>query len=357
MYAPKNGGVRILSRGWRAAGRLVWSPDGREVWYVAATSGGALALRAVGLSGASERIVARTPGFMLIHDVARDGRVLAVEANSRIALFRGGEGDKEERDHSWLDTSFVYDITVDGKGLLFLELSSGDGRNPAVYFRKSFDEPAVRLGSCLRPSLSPDSKWVACIHVEGAASKLMLLPVGAGESRQLTNEGFRYDQVEWLPDGRGVLFTASQDKGSVRSFVQAADGGPARPVTPEGVELRRVSPDGKRAISIRNGSVYVHDLQTGAGRKLAVAGAPGEFAVRWCADGRSFFTAVRDGTTSFLVYRRNAESGERTLWKKLRPPDTVGVTMSSLTVTADGRSYAYSFQRDLSDLFLITGLR
>ena len=74
-------------------------------------------------------------------------------------------------------------------------------------------------------------------------------------------------------------------------------------------------------------------------------------------DGRSFFTAVREGTTSFLVYRRNAESGARTLWKKLRPPDTVGVTMSSLTVTPDGRSYAYSFQQDLSDLFLITGLR
>ena len=103
--------------------------------------------------------------------------------------------------------------------------------------------------------------------------------------------------------------------------------------------------------------MYVHDLQTGEGRKLAVAAEPGEFAVRWCADGRSFFTAVREGTTSFLVFRRNAESGVRTLWKKLRPPDSVGVTMSSLTVTPDGRSYAYSFQQDLSDLFLITGLR
>ena len=83
--------------------------------------------------------------------------MLAVEANSRIALFRGGQRDKEERDLSWLDTSFVYDITADGKGLLFAELSTGDGRNPAVYFRKSSDSPAVRLGSCSRPSLSQDA--------------------------------------------------------------------------------------------------------------------------------------------------------------------------------------------------------
>ena len=144
--------------------------------------------------------------------------MLAVEANSRIALFRGGQRDKEERDLSWLDTSFVFYITADGKGLLFLELSTGDGRNPAVYFRKSSDSPAVRLGSCSRPSLSQDAKWVACVHTEGAVSKLMLLPVGAGEARQLTNDGLRYDRVEWLPDGRSVLFI------SISKIVAQCDG-------------------------------------------------------------------------------------------------------------------------------------
>ena len=221
MYVPKGGTARILTRGWRAIGRLAWSADGNEIWFVAGVPGGAPALRAVTPAG-RERIVAHTLGWLVMDDISRDGRVLATQVNSRIALFFGRVDDKDnDRDLSWLDTSAVYDISADGKDLLFEGLSYALAKalQPRDLSAKEPDgSPAVHLGSCSRPALSPDGKWVVCVHSEGKTSSLMLLPVGAGESRELPNPGFRYEQAEWLPDGQRVLFTATQNGGPPRTF-------------------------------------------------------------------------------------------------------------------------------------------
>jgi Tol biopolymer transport system component len=360
MYVPRGGPARILTRGWRGIGRLAWSPDGSEIWFVASVPGGDPAIRAITLSG-RERVVAHTPGWVVIQDVARDGRVLAGQVNSRIAMFFGRAAQEKdgsgERDLSWLDTSAVFDISADGKSLLFEELSYGEGRNPALYLRKSDGSPAVRLGNCSRPALSPDGKEVICIHAEGKASNLLLLPVGAGESRQLPNEGFRYERVEWLPDGQSVLFSGVQGNGAPpRSFIQKVSGGAAEAVTAAGTTVHGVSPDGKSAVGIHEGGIYLHRLDKEVSQRLAAAEAE-EFALRWSADGRSLFTAVRRGATGFQVFRVDVAGGRKSLWKELKPPDPVGVTMFSLVVAPDGNSYAYSYQRDMADLYLISGLR
>jgi Tol biopolymer transport system component len=356
MYVPRGGTPRILTRGWRGVGRSAWSPDGSEVWFVASVPGGDPALRAVTLSG-RERVVAHTLGWMVLDDVSRDGRVLATRLNSRIAMFFGRAGDGEEHDLSWLDTSAIFDISPDGKNILFEELSYGEGRNPAIYLRKSDDSPAVHLGNCSRPSLSPDGKSVACVHSEGRVSNLILLPVGAGEVRQLPNDGFRYEQVEWLPDGQRILFSGSQNGAAPRNFIEALNGsGGPKAVTEAGVTVRRVSPDGKMAVGIRDGGLFLHQLDDGSSKRIGAA-EPGELAIRWAADQRSIFTSVPKGGASFQVYRVDAATGQRKLWKELKPPDPVGVTMFSLTVTPNGEAYVYSYQRDLADLYLITGLR
>jgi hypothetical protein len=46
------------------------------------------------------------------------------------------------------------------------------------------------------------------------------------------------------------------------------------------------------------------------------------------------------------------------LWKEIAPSDRAGVEAGfTLQITPDGKYYAYSFQRLLSDLYLIEGLR
>src|SRR6266852_3941676 len=54
---------------------LAWSPHGDEVWFTATKSGEAFALRSVALGG-RERVMARVPANLLLHDIAGDGTLL-----------------------------------------------------------------------------------------------------------------------------------------------------------------------------------------------------------------------------------------------------------------------------------------
>jgi hypothetical protein len=51
-------------------------------------------------------------------------------------------------------------------------------------------------------------------------------------------------------------------------------------------------------------------------------------------------------------------TGEKKLWKELVPADRAGVyNVNMFDITPDERWYAYSYVRDLSDLYLVEGLR
>src|SRR5262249_12874859 len=144
--------------------------------------GGDPALYAVNLSGA-QRLVTQTGGIIVMQDVARDGRVLLSAVNSRLGILYLPPNGSAQRDLAWLDSSLLYDISDDAKFVVFAELSNGQGRNSAIYLRKTDGSAAIRLGDGHRPSLSLDGKWVACIHREGDRSTLMLLPTGPGETQ------------------------------------------------------------------------------------------------------------------------------------------------------------------------------
>jgi hypothetical protein len=58
------------------------------------------------------------------------------------------------------------------------------------------------------------------------------------------------------------------------------------------------------------------------------------------------------------VFRLDPTTGHRELWKKLVPPDPAGIlSVQTLRMTPDGKSYAYSFWSDYSDLYLVEGLK
>ena len=57
------------------------------------------------------------------------------------------------------------------------------------------------------------------------------------------------------------------------------------------------------------------------------------------------------------VFLVNPVTGARRLWREIVLPDAAGImNVMALIVTPDGRSYAYSWHRALSDLFLVEGL-
>ena len=52
------------------------------------------------------------------------------------------------------------------------------------------------------------------------------------------------------------------------------------------------------------------------------------------------------------------ETGVRRFWKELTPPDPAGVlAISPILITPDGKSYVYSYRRQLDDLYLVENLK
>ncbi|HEX6897155.1 MAG TPA: hypothetical protein VF146_17875, partial [Bryobacteraceae bacterium] len=351
-----HGKKRVLSRGWRVSLHLAWSPKGDEIWFGAAGKDGFdPGLQAVSLAN-KERTVAETPAMMAMDDVSRDGRVLATTEDTRIGISVLAPGAKQESDMSWFDASHVYDMSPDGKSILFVESSFVRQRNAAIYLRKTDGSPAVRLGDGNLPALSPDGKWVSTVVSEGPQTKLMLLPTGAGEPRSLATEGIHYGRSEWFPDGLRILFTGNEANRPVRTFVQDVRGGKPVPVTPEGSTARAVSPDQKYATLASGGKLSLVPL-AGGESKLVGNLDVNESVLRWSGDGRYVYLRQLDKPYSWKINRLDISTGRVDPWKELRPPDPVGVRMIDAAVTPDGSSYAYSFQRDIVTLFLIGNLK
>jgi eukaryotic-like serine/threonine-protein kinase len=351
------GQKKILSRGWKGEGGLGWSPRGDEIWFGGTKPGGEPAMRAVSMSG-KERPVVDVPAWLVIFDITRDGKVLANAVDSRVGISGMAPGAKQERDLSWFDASWVSDISSDGKTILFIELSSGSGktRNTSIYLRKTDGSPAVKLGEGNRPVLSPDGKWVATIFSDGLKTQLQLLPTGAGEQRSIGAEGMHYDRLEWFPDGQKILFEGNEPGRPARTFVQDLNGGKPVPVTAEGSKAARISPDLKYVTMAGGGQLSLLPLAGGEAKPIANLEA-GESVVRWSADSRSIFLRKSDDPAVLAISRLDVATGRKELWKELKTPDPVGVQISQVVMTPDGNSYAYSFQRDISTLYLAEGLR
>jgi outer membrane protein assembly factor BamB len=120
---------------------------------------------------------------------------------------------------------------------------------------------------------------------------------------------------------------------------------------------RAVSPDGKHAtVSGPDRRRYLYPVD--GGEPVPIVGLePDEDPIGWTADGR-FLYVFRRGEYPGKVYRLDAASGKRELWKELTPPDPAGISsLSPPAVAADGRTYVYSYNRILSDLFLANGVK
>jgi Tol biopolymer transport system component/predicted Ser/Thr protein kinase len=345
---------QVLSRGWRSIGALNWSPDNREIWFSGGQPGVDPALYAVTLSGV-QRLVSQTGGMIVMQDVARDGRVLLSTVNSRLGIEYLPPNGAAPRDLAWFDSSLLYELSNDAQSIVFAELSNGQGRNSAIYLRKTDGSPAIQLGYGYRPSLSPDGKWVACIHREAERSSLMLLPTGPGETQFPKIDGIHFDGVEWFPDNKRILFTGNEAGHPTRTWMFDPETGKAAPLTPEGTRGTRVSPDGKWFITVDPHKLLLSPV-AGGDSKTLVDLQPGESVVRWSGDGRYLFLQQRE-PTSIKITRLEVATNRKEPWLVVKVPEPGAQFFATLSLSADGKACAATFQRDLANLFLVTGLK
>ncbi len=108
----------------------------------------------------------------------------------------------------------------------------------------------MRLGEGTPVAVSPDGKWVLTSQIRTTPPTLVLLPTGAGAAEDFPegrDRPVRVRELRGVPSRREAAScsTATKPGKPIRVFVQSLDGGAARPVTPEGVAGRLLSPDGK----------------------------------------------------------------------------------------------------------------
>src|SRR5208282_832823 len=131
-----SGTVKRISSGWISLQGLAWKADGGEILFTGTRVGVARSVYAVTLSG-HERLVARSAGYLTLHDVARDGRILLVQENGTAVITGLSPHGSREADLSWLDFSVARAMSTDGELILFDETGEGGGTNGAVYIRKT----------------------------------------------------------------------------------------------------------------------------------------------------------------------------------------------------------------------------
>ncbi len=348
-----------LARGWsRGVTGLAWRPDGQEIWITATDTSAPPALYAIPLNG-QPRLVNRLTGSMKLFDISAAGRVLLTNGMWRAALEWQAPGEASERDMSWFDWSMLSDLSGDGRTLLFNETREGGGSKSAIYLRRS-DAPApVRIGDGYGDALSPDGRWV----LAHSGAKLVLLPTGAGEARELKIKGAFDNGAAWFADSRRVVVAGAVPDHGYRLWVIDTLDETSTPISPEniwGESIRpfAISPDGRFVAGMNQQQTVMLYPADGAGAPIAVQGVEkGEVPIQWTPDGLSLYV-YRPTSLPPQVNRVDLATGARTLWKEFAPRDPAGVyKIAPIVMTPDAGAYAFNALRMTNDLYVAENLR
>jgi dipeptidyl aminopeptidase/acylaminoacyl peptidase len=274
---------------------------------------------------------------------------------SRIGISALPPGETRERSLSWFDWSLLSDMSADGKTIVFSESGEAVGGNDSVFMRKTDGSPAIRLGEGERSTLSPDGQWM--LDAVGSPAKLVLLPTGVGEPRQLTDNKTEHFGGAWLPDGKSIVFSANESGRPPRTYLLDLQGGAPRAFTPEGTAGSLITPDGKFLLAMdTKHQRWLYPIAGGEPQKLNLTLSPDERILSFFGDGKTLLLRTR--SIPVQITRVDLATGRREPWKQIVPADLAGVhSISSIKFSADGKSYAYSTFRVLSDLYVVDGLK
>lgn len=352
-----DGNLRRLTQEWGSAEGLAWRPAGNELWFAATGKDLHKLIYSVDLRGAV-REVWRGPVDAMVQDIAPDGRLLLTREDVSSQMLAWRDGDTAERNYTWLGWTLASALSPAGDSLAFTEYNVDPTTDYYACLRPLDGSPPVKLGEGQVLAYLPGEKAIISV-APSRPNQLHVLPVGAGETRTIPLGTVRAQAIPGAlsPDGETFYFTGAEPNHRRRTYRIQLSGGKPEPVTDEGEWATLLSPDG-RTLVVRDAMNRnkLLSVETASTRPLDAL-AWNDIPIGWDAQGASLW--LRSGEAfPYDIQRMNLATGQRQPHVTLRPVDPAGMlSVPNLTISPDGRTYAYNVVRILSDLYLATGLR
>ncbi len=356
MLMNSSGQARVLSSGWASLAGLAWPASGREVWFTAASSGIERALMAVDLSG-HLRELARTPGGLQLHDIAPTGQVLIARTTERMTMTLRDVNQPAGRDISWLDWSRAVAISSDGKLVLFDESGSGGGKDYSVYIYRPRLNSTERIGTGRAMDLSPEGKW-ALTQSSSDATKLSWISIQNKSSTPVMTGGMSYRWAKFIGsrDVPEILFEGSGPNKDAQIYRQRLPDGHPIPLS---ISINCDAPiidESGRFAMVTDGGHEITLFELTNGRTRSIKTAKSVYPVAFVNDNE-ILTSKRDNG-SIILESLNLQTGASSLYRRLDsvvPPGVAG--LFPLYIAKDLHTVVYSSQQNISDLFVVTGLK
>ncbi|MEO8053904.1 MAG: protein kinase [Acidobacteriota bacterium] len=338
-----------------SSGRFAWSASGREVVYFGGRDRQDAALRAVDLGG-RVRTLYRSTGYLFVHDVFPDGRMLIEHAASLRGLLFGRTAGGPEIELGWFDGSEIHAVADGGGAILFNEVGEAIGARPQAFFRKTDASPAVRLADGEAMALSRDGSRVLLRTGDG----LTLAPVGAGTPEAVAlGPVAEVESASFFPDGKRILVHGSEKGKRPRFWIVEPPAAP-RPISPENTSgsSNLLSPDGRSVLAWAAETSVLSILPIEGGPPRLLPGTEYDDPLGWTSDGRALYSRRNPGQGR-QIYTLDVATLARKPWKELSPPDAASVShVPQVVFPGDGSAYAYTYRRILtSDLYVVEGLK
>jgi len=339
---------------WNATSGVAWTPKGDEIWVAATAGGSGRDLISITMSG-REKLILPATGHVTLHDISTDGRVLVGFDKGGRETVAGHPGQTQERNLSWFDWTWLSDISNDGKFVLLAEQADAVRGKNTLYVRPADGSPATHIGEghARGKPFSSDGKWIAAETQRG----FELVPVGAGQPRTIPMQLEKVLSWQLFPDNRRLLALGNESGQPMHLYEVDIETGTPRRISSVVVDWPALlSNSGRHAAAMGpDDRVLLFPISGGDPQPVSTCD-PGDIPVGWTLDDRALWV-YRRGRISITFERVAIDGSDRTVWHTIRPADPAGILdIMPVQITPDGATYAYSYRRFLSDLWVVTGL-
>jgi eukaryotic-like serine/threonine-protein kinase len=163
----------------------------------------------------------------------------------------------------------------------------------------------------------------------------------------------------WFKDNNRFVFGGNQSGKQPSWWLYEMSTAKLTPITKEGITGQAILiSDDESSILARSEQGYAFYSLQGKELKQVPALTIDDALIQWASDGKSVFVVNRNNQNPLQVAHVDLSDGKRELWKEITPSDPAGITgRGFMLMTQDGKTYAYTFRRVLSDLYLVPSLQ